>query len=131
MKIVEMNILSVLKAPSNPQDIVPEIRQELGEPLGPPMPPVLSESPPVDPDNTDDNSAVDLNQPNPILEAIDVINVPVPELLPDGAPDAAAPQVLGTAGENSNINTDIPYVNDCLGTPTVVVHDTNWFEDNL
>ena len=108
LKIVEMNILSVLKAPSDPQDIVLEIRQELGEPVGPPMSPIQGGPPPVDPDNTDDNSVVDLRQPNPILDAIDVINVPevVPEVVPGEAPEVAVPQVLGTAGEDSDINTE-------------------------
>ena len=40
MKTLELNIGSVLKAPNDPQDFVPEIIQEPGEPLGPPVPPM-------------------------------------------------------------------------------------------
>ena len=40
LKTLELNIRSFLKAPSDPQDFVPEIHQEPGEPLGPPIKPM-------------------------------------------------------------------------------------------
>ena len=136
MKTVELNIRSVLKAPSDPQDFVPEIRQEPGEPLGPPLPPIPAIPPPEDTYNAD--SVVDLNQPIPVLDAIelgvldaiDAITIPeiVPAILPDEAP---APQVLATTGADSDTNTKGSQVIDRLGTPTVVVHDTRWYKDDL
>ena len=59
-KTVELNIQSVLKAPSDPQYFVPDIRQEPGETLGPhikPMPdlPLMEGT-----DNTYGNSMVNL-----------------------------------------------------------------------
>ena len=89
MKTVELNIRSVLKAPNDPQDFVPEIIQDPGETLGPPVPPI----PPLeDIDNAYDNSVVDICQPISIPDTIDAINVPevsnaaVPEAAPDVAP---------------------------------------------
>ena len=49
LNTVELNIRSVLKAPIDPQDFVPEIRQEPGEPLGPPIKPM----PDLLPEDTD------------------------------------------------------------------------------
>ena len=43
LKTVELNIRSVLKELRDPQDFVPEIRQEPGEPLAPPIPPPLDQ----------------------------------------------------------------------------------------
>ena len=40
LKTVELNIRSFLKSPNNPQYFVPEIIQEPGEPLVPPVPPM-------------------------------------------------------------------------------------------
>ena len=89
LKTVELKIRSVLKAPNNPQDFVPEIIQDPGETLGPPVPPI----PPLeDIDNAYDNSVVDICQPISIPDTIDAINVPevsnaaVPEAAPDVAP---------------------------------------------
>ena len=133
LKTVELNNKSVLKAPNDPQDFVPEIIQDPGEPLGPPIKPMPDLPLPEDTDNADGNSVVDLNQPIPILDAIDAINVPeiVPAVVPDEAPEAAAPQVLATTGEDSDTNTEVSQVIDRLGTPTVVVHDTKWYKDDL
>ena len=39
LNTVELNTRSVLKAPNDPQYFDPEILQEPGEPLGPPVPP--------------------------------------------------------------------------------------------
>ena len=94
LKTVELNTKSVLKAPNDPQDFVPEIIQDPGELLGPPVPPM----PPLeDKYNADDNSVVDLSQPISITDTIDTINVPrvatvaVPEAAPNVAPEAAVP----------------------------------------
>ena len=109
LKTVELNIRSVLKAPNNPQDFVPEILQEPGEPLGPPVPPM---SPLEGTDNADDNSVVDLCQPISIPDTIYTINVPkvatvvVPKAAPDVAPKAAVPQVSAATSEDSGTNTD-------------------------
>ena len=89
LKTVELNTRSVLKAPNDPQDFVPEILQEPGEPLGPPVPPM----PPLeDTDKADDNSAIDIPQPISIPDTIYAINVPkvatvaVPEAAPNVLP---------------------------------------------
>ena len=74
-----------------------------------PIPPIPGEPPPVDLDNVDDNSVVDLRQPNPIPDAIDTMNVPevVSEVVSDETSEAASPQVLGTDGEDSDTNTEM------------------------
>ena len=55
----------------------------------------------------------------------------VPAVVPDEAPEVVLPQVLATAGEDSDTNTKTLYVIDCLGAPTVEVHDTKWYTDDL
>ena len=131
---VELNIRSVLKAPNGPQDFVPEILQDPGEPLGPP---VLHIPPLEDIDNADDNIVVDLRHPISIPDTIDTINVPnvvtiaVNKSAPDVASEAAVPQVSASTGEDNGTNTNTPQPIDPLDTPTVAVHDTKWYKDNL
>lgn len=131
LKTVELNIRSVLKEPRDPQDCVPEIRQEPDEPLAPPIPPPTQ---PEDPN--DDESVVDLRQPNPIPDAIAVRTV-VPDEAPEiaapeiAAPKVASPHVLATACEDNDTNIEVPQVNDRLGESTVEIHDTKWYKDDL
>ena len=64
---MELNIRSVLKAPNDPQEFVPEILQEPGEPLGPFVPPI----PPLeDTYNANYNGVVDLRQPISITDTL-------------------------------------------------------------
>ena len=57
LKTVELNIRSVLKEARDPQDSVPKIRQEPGEPLAAQIPPPTQ---PEDP--SDDESVVDQSE---------------------------------------------------------------------
>ena len=88
---------------------------------------------PEDTDNADGNSVFNLRQPIPIVDAIDAIDVPeiVHAVMPDEAPEEEAPQALATTGEDSDTNSKVSQVIDSLGTPTVVVHDTKWYKDDL
>ena len=76
---------------------------------------------------------VDLRQPIPIVDAIYAIDVPkiVHSVVPDEAPEEAAPQALATTGEVSDTNFEVSQVIDRMGTPTVVVHDKKWYKDYL
>ena len=134
VKKVELHIRSVLKAPTDPQGFVPEILQEPGEPLGPHVPPMI---PMEDTDNSDDNSVVDICQTISIPDTIDAINVPkvatiaVSKSAPSVAPEAAVPKVSATTGEEIGTNTNTSQATDPLSTTTVVLHDTEWYKDDL
>ena len=121
------------EGPNRSSDFVLEIRQDPGEPLGPPIKPMPDLPLPEDTDNADGNSVVDIRQPIPIVDDIDAIDVPeiVHAVVTDEAPEEAAPQELSTTSEDSDTNFELSQVIDCLGTPTVVVHDTKWYKDDL
>ena len=93
LKTVELNIQSVLKEARDPQDSVPEIRQEPGEPLATQIPP------PTHPEDTnDDESVVNLLPNLPIPDNIGIQEV-VPEEPPKiAAPEIAAPEVTAPLG---------------------------------
>ena len=123
-----------MNAPNDPQNFVPEILQEPGKPLSPPVP----HMPPLEVTyNAYDNSVVDLRHPIYITDTIDAINVPeaatieFPEPAPNVAPEAAVPQVSAATGEDSGTNTNISQATYPLVKPTVVVHDTNWYKEDL
>ena len=123
-----------MKAPNDPQDFVPEIIQDPGEPLGPP---VLHIPPLEDTYNVDNNILVDLHQPVPIPDNINAINVPevatvaVPEAVPKLAPEAAVTQMSSSISEDSGTNTSTSQATDPIVTHTAVVHDIKWYKDDF
>jgi len=136
LKTVELNIRSVLKEVRDPRDFVPEIRQEPGEPLAAQIPP------PTQPeDANDDESVVNLlpNLPIPDIITIQAVvpeepaEIAAPEIAaPEiAAPEIAAPEVAAPPEVDRDINTEVSQVIDCLGEPTVEVHDTKWYTDDL
>ena len=133
LKTGELNNRSVLKAPNDTQDFVPDILQDPGEPLGLPLPtiPLLEGT-----DNKDDNSMFDLRQTISIPDTIDMINVlevatvAVPKAAPDVSPEAAVLKVSAATVEDSGTNRDTSQETDTLGTPMVVVHDTKWYKED-
>ena len=77
--------------------------------MGPPIKPMPDLPLPEDIDNADGNSVVDLRHPIPIVDAIDAIDVPeiVHAVVPDEAPEEAAPQALATTGEDSDTYLEV------------------------
>ena len=111
-----------MNPPNDPQYLVPELIQELGEPLDSPVPPM----PPLEgTDNADDNSVVNLSQSIYTPDTIGAINVPKVATLAvtNVALEEEVPQVLASTVKESRTNTDTSHATDPLGTPTVVVHD--------
>ena len=119
LKTVELNIRSVLKEARDPQDSVPEIRQEPGEPLAAQIPPPTQLE-----DANDDESVINLLPNLPIPDNIAVQAV-VPEEPPEiAAPKIAAPEVAAPEVVDSDTNTEVSKVINHLGEPTVEVNDT-------
>ena len=132
LKTVELNIRSVLKEVRDPQDSVPEIRQEPGEPLAAQIPPRTQLE-----DANDDESVVNLLPNLPIPDIITIQAVVPEEPAEIAAPEIAAPEVATpevAAHEvvaDRDTDTEVSQVINRLGEPTVEVHDTKWYTDDL
>ena len=132
LKTVELNIRSVLKEVRDPQDYVPEIRQEPGEPLAAQIPPRTQLE-----DANDDESVVNLLPNLPIPDIITIQAVVPEEPAEIAAPEIAAPEVATpevAAHEvvaDRDTDTEVSQVINRLGEPTVEVHDTKWYTDDL
>jgi len=122
LKTVELNIRSVLKEVRDPRDFVPEIRQEPGEPLAAQIPP------PTQPEDANgDESVVNLLPNLPIPDTITIQAVVPEEPAEKSAPEIASPEVEA----DRDTDTEVSQVINRLGEPTVEVHDTKWYTDDL
>ena len=112
LKTVELNVRSVLEEAPDPQDFVPEIRQEPGEPIAPPVDQI---------NQPEDRNNVNVT-PGTLTNATAVENL---ESVPMEMPNIPAEEVHPAMSDASS------QLNDGRARHTVEAHDAKWFKDDL